>query len=183
MRLMGIPDELFGAVKEQVPTEVTRVFRSFDKLINAVKNDKNEKPDCFFIISGKEKSGKSSALSVLAKYSKINDFYTFNSSYYISSIDLRQYVNSKVNYDGTVSYVDRCILADCLFIDELGDEGASDFFMEKLTYILRNRIAHKKPTFIATEMELGKLKDFYKRFPPLIKNIDKFKFVQIGGKA
>ena len=186
MRLIGIPESLHMAVlshfqKEQnVGGKTVMVFKSryLDKLYRSFREYAKNKKPIHAIVQGEPRSGKSSLLCVLAKFIKLHTSY---SAFYMTVGNLKESVNLKKMYEGTVSFYDKCILVDVLFLDELGEEGRHEMFMEKLCSILRNRMDNNKPTVICTEFKMEHLEEMYKFHPPLVKYLKRFQSFKLEG--
>lgn len=177
MRIIGLPESLDGAVKKELEANSRRVFDTFKKYFEGGASP------LFVLFQGREKSGKSSALAVLAKLVKVKSDSMNKSAYYITVPNLKENISLKKNFDGSTDYYEKCILTDCLFLDELSEEGYNEYFMEKLSSIIRNRLSENKPTFIATELKPDDLFEFYKKHPPLVKYLKRFRVVELKGSA
>lgn len=168
MTIMGIPTSLWMATKTKLQTNVKKKYNEiFEKLDN--------KQSSFLILHGKERSGKSSVLSVIGK--SVKAYY--KSVFYVTSPDLKELIYAKKLYDGNTPYYDRCIISDCLLIDNFGEEFFNEVFSEKLSSILRNRMENNKLTIIGSEFGKNDLIKIYDKNKTLVKYLNRFEYVQV----
>lgn len=169
MNIMGIPKTLYMATKGQLQPSAKKKY-------NEILEKLSNKQGSFIVFQGGEKVGKSSLLSVIGKSVKAY----FKSVYYVTSPDLKEYIYQKKMYDGNTPYYDRCILSDCLLMDNFGEEMFNEMFAEKLSSILRNRMENNKLTIISSEMKLCDLVIKYDKNKSLVKYLNRFEFVTLS---
>ncbi|MDE5599571.1 MAG: hypothetical protein K2I49_01400 [Ureaplasma sp.] len=134
------------------------------------KNMKSLVPeDCFLF--GEIQSGKSYTGFYLLK-----NFFTFHKDKKIAYINAKVFC-SKI-YEGVSSsnwaqineYIDILLKVDYLFIDDLGTEKQTSTSIDKLIYLLKERLKAKKPIFIISSKNIIELKRFYTKFYKLDKD-------------
>ena len=168
MTIMGIPTSLWMATKSKLQPNVKKKYNElFEKFDN--------KKASFLIFHGKEKTGKSSILSVIGK--SVKAYY--KSVFYVTVPDLKELVYAKKLYDGNTPYYDRCIISDCLLLDNFGEEYFNEMFSEKLSSIIRNRMENNKLTIICSEYNKDDLIKAYDKNKILVKYLNRFEYVQL----
>lgn len=134
------------------------------------KNVKADMPENCFLF-GDLQSGKSYTGFYLLK-----NFFTFHKDKKIAYINAKVFCSkiyeavSSSNWTSISDYVEILLNVDYLFIDDLGTEKQTITSIDKLIYLLKERLKSKRPIFIVSSKNLNDLKKYYTKFYKLDKD-------------
>lgn len=150
--------DLFSDEGNPSPKEV--MTRIYEKLTAYTENFHEHSPSMLF--TGPVGTGKTFLCSAVAKevidkgytvlYRTASDLMKVLWDYYYASFDDR---------DEAERAFDMIRDADLLIIDDLGTENITDTSVSHLFNLLNDRLVHRRPTIISTNIPVGELNDVY----------------------